>query len=76
MVVANNSCNPSHISTSTTNKNNLRSTLNLLKNLFKSNKKRNIMTLKDIHDLPMHIKKDIGFWDVKPEDLSRHPINR
>jgi hypothetical protein len=74
MATANNPCNSHYITTPTKSRNSLWVIHNLLKRLFKSNQKGNIMTLKDMHDLPMHIKKDIGFWDVKPEQRPRLPV--
>ncbi|WP_085900593.1 hypothetical protein [Kiloniella majae] len=73
MAIANNPCNSHYVATPIKNRTSLWTIRNLLKKIFKFNKKRNITTLKDMHDLPMHIKKDIGFWDVKPEERPRLP---
>ncbi len=71
MIVANHPCNSNYISTPIKSRNSLWVIRNLLRKLFRSNNKRKVTTLMDMHYLPQHIKNDIGFWDVKPQERPR-----
>ncbi|WP_417429753.1 hypothetical protein [Kiloniella sp.] len=75
MTIANNPCNSHYDATPIKNKNSLWIIRNLLKKLFKLNKKKKVISLKDMQNLPVHIKEDIGFWNIKSAERHRLPTD-
>ncbi len=75
MSTAHNPCDSHCIPPLTKDRNILHHSINILKKLWKSENKKKIMSFKDMHYLPAHIKKDIGFWCVQPKDRPTLPPN-
>ena len=73
MAIVNNPCNSHYVATPIKSRNSVWDVHNLLKRLFKLNKRKKIISLKDMHNLPMHIKEDIGFWNIRPAERHRLP---